>query len=107
MGGLGSGNWDRWQDKKATVEESLVLSRRDLRGRLFQGAAGTFTWTSAGGNKSSIGYFVTQTEGAAAVTLHYRWRDTEDVRVPVRLEITPTQFGGRRWWFTYSQIAQM
>src|SRR5205823_10573823 len=34
------------------------------------------------------------------VTLHYRWRDTEDVRIPVRLETTPTQFGGRRWWFT-------
>jgi hypothetical protein len=31
--------------------------------------------------------------------LHYRWRDAEDVRIPVRLEMTPTQFGGRRFWF--------
>src|SRR5262249_30580411 len=26
--------------------------------------------------------------------------DSEDVRIPVRLQATPTQFGGRRWWFT-------
>ena len=31
--------------------------------------------------------------------LHYRWRDKEDVNIPVPLEATPTQFGGRRWWF--------
>ena len=34
------------------------------------------------------------------ITLHYRWRDSEDVRIPVRLQTTPTQFGGERWWFT-------
>ena len=35
MGGMGSGDWYRWQGKKATVEESLVVAMRDFRGRLF------------------------------------------------------------------------
>jgi hypothetical protein len=29
----------------------------------------------------------------------FRWRDKEDENIPVRLEATPAQFGGRRWWF--------
>ena len=100
MGGPGSGNHWRWQGKKTTVEESLVVSMRDFRKRLYRGAAGTFTWPRASGGKSSIGYFVSWNDDAPTVTLHYRWRDQEDVRLPVRLEMTPAQFGGRRWWFT-------
>jgi len=99
MGGMGSGNWYRWQGKKLTAEESLVVSVRDLRKRLHAGTAGTFTWTWASGSKSSIGYFVTGSDEAPIVMLHYRELDSEDVRIPVRLETTPTQFGGRRWWF--------
>src|SRR5262245_42197552 len=60
----------------------------------------TFTWTSTGGNKSSIGYFVTRCGDAPTITLHYRWRNIEDVRIPVELQTTPTRFGGPRWWFT-------
>ena len=100
MGGRGSGNHYRWQAKKTTVEDSLTVSMRDFRTRLFRGAAGAITWTWTSGGSSSVGYSVTGTDDAPAVTLHYRWRGTEDVTVPVRLEITPTQFGGRRWWFT-------
>src|SRR6516165_10598970 len=99
MGGMGSGSWYRWQGKKSTVGESLVVSMRDFRKRLYPGSAGTFTWTWASGNKSSISYFVAGSAEAPIVTLHYRWRDAEGVRIPVRLETTPTQFGGRRWWF--------
>lgn len=99
MGGPGSGNWQRWQGKKLTVEESIVVSMKDLRKRLYAGASGSLTWTWASGNKLSIGYFVTESDEAPIVTLHYRWRDSEDVRIPVRLGTTPTQFGGRRWWF--------
>jgi hypothetical protein len=45
MGGMGSGNWYRWQGKKSTVEESLALSMKDLRKRLYAGAYGSITWT--------------------------------------------------------------
>jgi hypothetical protein len=43
--------------------------------------------------------FVSGSEDAPTLTLHYRWRDAEDILIPIRLEPTPTQFGGRRWWF--------
>ena len=71
----------------------------DLRGRIHAGSSGTFIWTWSSGSKSSVDYFVTGGD-APVITLHYRLRDTEDVRIPVRLQSTPTQFGGERWWFT-------
>jgi hypothetical protein len=106
VGGMGSGNWWRWQGKKDTVEDSLVVAMKDLRKRLFAGAAGTLTWTWASGNKSSITYYVTGSADWPTVHLHYRWRDTEDVNSPVCLEATPTQFNGRRWWFVCPLIVR-
>lgn len=100
MGGPGSGYTYRIAMRKHTVEESLTLTMRDIRKRLFAGAAGSLTWTWRNGGSSSINYFVTWNEDAPAVTLSYRWGDTEDVRVRVPLQTTPTQFGGSRWWFT-------
>jgi hypothetical protein len=99
MGGSGSGNWYRWQGKKSTVEESLVVAVKDIRKRLYHGASGTLSWTQANGENLSIGYAVTLNQDTPTLTLSYRWPDSEDVRIPVRLESTPTQFGGKRWWF--------
>ena len=99
MGGPGSGNWWRWQGKKDTVEDSLVVGIKDLRRRLFAGAAGTLTWTWGSGGRSSIDYYVTGSDDWPTVKLHYRWRDKEDVNIPVRLTTTPTQFGRPRFWF--------
>ena len=62
-------------------------------------AAGTLTWTWSGGSKSSIGYQVTGSDDWLIATLHYRWCDKEDVNIRVHLDTTPTQFGGRRFWF--------
>jgi hypothetical protein len=98
MGGAGSGN--RCQFGKRTVEDSLVLSMRDLRKWLYRDAAGALTWRSAGGRESSVGFVVAWDPDGPAVVLHYRWRDAEDVRVLVRLEATPVHLGGVRWWFT-------
>ena len=33
------------------------------------------------------------------LTLNYRWRDGEEIRIPISLSITPTNFNGERWWF--------
>jgi hypothetical protein len=98
MGGIGSGSWYRF-DKKSTVEESLTLAMRDFRGRLHPRSSGTFVWTRAGGRKSSLGYRVAWGD-EPIITLHYRWRDSEDVEIPIHLQSTPTQFGGERWWFS-------
>lgn len=106
MGGSGSGNWYRWRGKKATVEESLAVDVKEFRGRLYHGSAGTLSWTWAGGDKASIGYFVTVDGDASIITLHYRWRKTEDVSIPVRLTTTRMQFGGKRWWFVCPLIVR-
>jgi hypothetical protein len=100
MGGPGSGNWYRWQGKKSTVEDSLILAISSFRGRLLHGVRGTITWTWAFGNQSSVGYFVATNGEIPTVKLHYRWQNREDVRIPICLQSTPTQFGGQRWWFT-------
>ena len=100
MGGHGSGNWWHWQRKKATVEESLSLSVRELKGRLGDGSRGSVSWTWRSGKTSSIGFFVRWNGLGPIVTLHYRWNDKEDVEIPVRVQTTPMHFGGERRWFT-------
>jgi len=99
MGGIGSGNWYRF-DKKSTVEESLSVGIGDFKERIYHRSVGTFTWTRAGNYVASAGYIVTCGDDGPTVILHYRWRDSEDVGVPIQLQTTPTNFGGRRWWFT-------
>ena len=83
IGAVGSGNWYRW-NKKATVEESLAVAVWAFREWLIPHAAGTFTWTWTSGSKSSVGYVVTVGD-LPTITLDYRWRDSKDVRIPVRL----------------------
>jgi hypothetical protein len=99
MGGVGSGSWDR-SNKKSTVEESLVLAMKDFRRQLYHCAGGTFTWTWTNGGTSSVGYCVDWHGDAGTVTLCYRSGGSEDVRIPIRLQTMPTQFGGERRWFT-------
>lgn len=98
MGGIGSGNWFR-SGKKRTVEESLAVAISDFRRRLENNASGTVVWKRPDGSKSSIGYLITL-QPTPALNLHYRWRNSEDIKIPVRLQSTPTPFGGKRWWFT-------
>ncbi len=49
MGGYGSGDSYRWNARKSTVEESIVLAMPSFRGLLHSHAAGTFTWTWTSG----------------------------------------------------------
>src|SRR5262245_32566484 len=100
MGGMGSGNRSRRRRTKLTVEESLVISMKDLRHRLYGGGTGTLTWTwERSGRQNSIGYLVVRHDDTLIVMLRYCWGGTEEMRIPIRLELTPTQFGGRRFWF--------
>lgn len=99
MGGIGSGNWYRW-DKRTTVEESLTLSSSSFRGRLYHGAAGTLTWTWHNGASASVGYTVVVGSGVWSVALDYRWGGKEDILLPTDLQFTPLPWGGERIWFT-------
>lgn len=98
MGGLGSGNF-LGRRRKATREESLWLSMREIRSKLADGAVGSLAWKWSDGRESSIGYRVSSLEGVRFVTLQYRWNDCEDVEIPVAMLPTRAQFGGWRWWF--------
>ncbi len=102
MGGNGSGTWVRC-NTKYTVEQSLTLAMHDFRNRIYPNSSGTFTWTWASNNRSSIGYSVTWNDGLT-ITLHYRWRDREDVQTNIQLQSTPTHFGGERLWFSCPSI---
>lgn len=98
MGGLGSGNWYRWQTKKPTVEESLTLAIKDFRKPFPLFSSGTFSWQRYGG-QSSVAYSLTSGD-SPTLTLRYGFGNSENISYSIRLQSTPTQFGGRRWWFT-------
>jgi hypothetical protein len=97
MGGVGSGN--RYQTRAVTVEESLTVAIRDIYSRRCSSLTGKLRWTWGCGSESSIGYFFTWGE-VPSVTLHYRLGDGDDIRLPIRLQTTATQFGGQRFWLT-------
>lgn len=100
MGGEGSGEWTRLS-AKSTVEDSFTLSVRDFRGRLKPGATGIFTWKTNGTKTGSVGYSVNVHSKLpiCVVLLQYRC-DSVEIRIPVRMQTTPTRFGGQRWWFS-------
>jgi hypothetical protein len=101
MGGVGSGNWHRF-DMKTTTDECQTIDVRHLHrnGLLRTGHSVSLRWSQAGKQIGSVG-------GVAhddRVTFFYRHREGmggewEDVRETVALEWTPCNFGGERPWF--------
>jgi hypothetical protein len=105
LGGIGSGNWYRF-NKKTTVEEcrSLDVRRLHREGLLKPGRLFSWTWSRAGREVASIGAFVEGEECPERVVLLFRHKrglgtDCEDVQQPVELDWTPCNFGGKRPWF--------
>lgn len=86
--------------RKTTVEESLTLAIKYIRKRLSPGNTGTLSWTWGNGCKTIVHYFVDGFEAPLTMTLYYRWDDNSVVQLPVEMTTTPTEFDGRRWWFT-------
>lgn len=104
MGGYGSGNWNR-PPSKQTVEDCLVFSMKNFRSQIAPNSAGQMTWTFSDGKKSSAGFRVELNETQWIATIHYRWNGQEDIDIPVRLQTSPAQFNGLRWWFTCPLVA--
>jgi hypothetical protein len=105
MGGVGSGNWYRF-DKKSTIGEchSIDVSYLQRETVLRSGHSFSLRWSRAGRETGSIGGIVEGTERPEQVILLYRhWSgrsgEWEDVRQPVPLEWTACNFGGGRPWF--------
>jgi hypothetical protein len=103
VGGVGSGNWYRF-NKKTTTDECQTIDVRHLHrnGLLQPGHSFSLRWSWAGRQTGSIGGVSHDDD---RVTFFYRHRsagsggDWEDVRETVALEWTACNFGGERPWF--------
>ena len=105
MGGVGSGNWYRF-DKKTTTDECHSVDVRYLHreGLLKPGHWFSLRWSRADRETGSIRGAVIRDEKAERVILTYRHRsgpsgEWEDVQEPVPLSWTGCNFGGERPWF--------
>jgi hypothetical protein len=100
LGGLGSGNWHRFD--KITTDECHSLDVRGLHreGLLKPGGWFRSSWSRAGRETASLRGFVYRDR----VVLSYRHRggpseEWEDLEESMSLEWTPCNFGGERPWF--------
>jgi hypothetical protein len=109
MGGIGSGNWSRW-DTKPRVERchSLATSLLVRKGVIEPGAwrSSMVTWSNSitGEQVSAIGIdTVAYDDGTGLVRLRYTLTGSDGQRepldYPVRLVTTRPHLGGVRWWF--------
>jgi hypothetical protein len=100
MGGVGSGNWYRF-DKKTTTDECHSVDVRYLHREslLKQGHWFTLRWSRAGRETGSIRGAVEGSDKPKQVLFFYRHRsgvgnEWEDVQEPVSLDGTTCNFGG-------------
>jgi hypothetical protein len=105
LGGVGSGNWYRF-DKKTTTGECHSVDVRYLQREnlLRSGRSFSLRWSRAGSETGSIGGAVEGIERPERVILLYRHRsgpgdEWENVHEPVSLDWTACTFGGERPWF--------
>jgi hypothetical protein len=105
MGGVGSGNWYRF-DKKTTTGECHSVDVRYLHreGLLKLGRWFSLRWSRAGRETDSIRGAVQGSDRPERVLLLYRHRsgagaEWEDVQESVSLEWSACHFGGERPWF--------
>ena len=104
MGGIGSGNWYRW-NKQTTVEQSKRIDIRYLNrdGVLYNdvGYSGkrVLHWSRGDEPAGHIDYYVYPSH----ILLRYRFRQYGEEWEPVEQKISLTQtechFGGSRQWF--------
>ncbi|SEL93955.1 hypothetical protein SAMN05444413_1243 [Roseivivax marinus] len=100
MGGLGSGNYWRWDARPTTDAYRRLDVRRWARdGLLRPGSRFGWQWRRDGETLASINAEVSH----GFVTLDYRARDGGDdwqpMRYDVHLDATPCHLGGTRRWF--------
>ena len=106
MGGFGSGIW-KTLDKKATVEDCLILSAGKLMslGRLKPNCStynGSLAWTRTytGEKIASIGIDTDCGDDSGTVRLYYTCKNAgESVDCRIKIVATPLPWGGPRWWF--------
>ena len=105
MGGMGSGNWYRF-DKKTTTGECHSVDVRYLHreGLLEPGRWFSLNWSRAGRETGSIGGAVSGEGRPERINLLFRHRsgiggEWEDIQEPISLDWSACNFGGQRAWF--------
>lgn len=100
MGGVGSGQWYRW-NKRTTLDEVKRLDVRWLqRHGFFDGWPRWVTWSR--GERETGSVSVALADGSLVVEYRYRMRGREEwepVRQVITLDWTPCHYGGQRPWF--------
>jgi hypothetical protein len=99
MGGLGSSRWGAYR-KAEVVENCEVLDLFELAGDsgFCAGVKGVIEWRW-GLRVSSVGYEVRGGQDSLYLVLRYSMaRTAEEIDLPIRLQTTPANFGGVRWW---------
>ena len=104
MGGVGSGNWYRFD--KTTTDECPSVDVRYLhrKGLLEPGGRFSLRWSRAGKETGSIGGVVSGDGRPEQITILFRHRsglgdEWENVQESVSLDWTACNFGGERPWF--------
>ena len=105
MGGVGSGNWYRF-DKKTTTGDCQSIDVRYLHreGLLEPGHRFSLSWSRADSETGSVRGMVSGEERPGRVLLYYRHRsglgdEWKDVQEPVSLDWSACHFGGESPWF--------
>jgi hypothetical protein len=105
MGGIGSGNWYRW-DKKTTTEECHSVGVRFLYKNELLKPDNSFSlrWSRGEREMASIRGMVCR----GRLILVYRHcppgDEWENVVEPIKLTYTPCNFGGERPWFVCPEV---
>jgi len=99
MGGIGSGNWHRW-NTQTTVEETKRIDIRYMRNRGFlkPNTHGTLSWSRGGEPNGNIN-FVTHDD---YLQLNFRYKEYGGEWQPMQQKIffdyTPCHYGNTRQW---------
>lgn len=107
MGGMGSGSWCRFDNKK-TVEAALRVDIRYMRrqGMLKPGWGGQLSWTKRGKKSGEVNY----TCHSDHLLLNFRFSENggewQLVKQTINFEHMPCRFGGERLWFLCPHCAR-
>ena len=101
MGGLGSGNWYRWDKKRTTEEVNRVDIRYMKKRRLLRpGNSGSLSWSCGEEQTGSVRYQVNNNY----LRLIYRTRtygdDWQEMDEKIWFQRTSCNYGGQRLWFS-------
>jgi hypothetical protein len=100
MGGIGSGNWYRW-NTQTTVEETKRIDIRYMRKRGFlkPNTQGTLSWSCGGKPNGNIN-FVTHDD---YLQLNFRYKEHggewQPMQQKIRFDSTSCHYGNSRKWF--------